>query len=199
MGTGRKGPIQHASETPIGTIKKGNNGHYWMVIPLTTTSNVWIEVSEQKPRIVKPFYNGEEFNVVIGERNVFTFHNNVFVHKTKYKSLMIPSAEKHTYSTILIKLTSKRYIYIDGHYIGWFQTDGDVLDYKSPFGNSYVPYAYARTAKSLYLIQESVRLDWSPEMTDILKDPYMYYYRERPSASLFKLKKIYNAWDKHKS
>ena len=197
MPTKRKGPDAHASQTPVGTILKGNNQHYWMVVPLTATSNIWLEVSADKPRLLTPYYNGESFKVIVGDRNVFTFHNGTYVHKSNYKELTVPKGKGTKHSTLLLKLSASEYIYIDGHVIQWFRTDGHILDYQSPFGNSYVPYAFARTAKGMYLIQEGVRLDWSAELQKQYKDPYTYYYTQKPTTqTAIKRIEIYNAWTK---
>jgi hypothetical protein len=56
-------------------------------------------------------------------------------------------------NTVLVKLTDTRYLYVAGE-IYEFETEGPILDYVSPVGNSNVPYPVAFTEKSVYFLVE---------------------------------------------
>jgi hypothetical protein len=115
----RKSPDQHASETDIGTIKKGNDGSYWIVISVGSSKR-WIDVSKTKPRVLNTIYNGETTTVVIGDTNVFCFHNDKHINSIPYEEYWIPyptwnpplkSPNKSGDSTILLRMKSKQYVW----------------------------------------------------------------------------------------
>lgn len=198
----RKSPEQHASETEIGTIKKGSSGSYWIVVSVGSSKR-WMEVSDKKPRVLNTMYNGETTIVVIGDTKVFCFHNDKYIISIPYEDYWIPypfwapplkSPRKPGDSTILLRSKGKTYVYIDGHQILEFQIDGEVVeDYYSPMGNSWVAYPYIVTKNNIYLMLERVKLKRSPE---IEQDPYEYFYNTKPASTKFATKTLYDAWKK---
>nr|QYA18393.1 hypothetical protein KOM_12_123 [Clandestinovirus] len=76
-------------------------------------------------------------------------------------------------NSILVEVKPLNYVFI-GHKIMSFQTKERITQYKSPIGNSDVPYPYACTKSHIYLMLESVIL----EKKDVpkMKDPYHVYY-----------------------
>lgn len=83
-------------------------------------------------------------------------------------------------SSILLRVKSddkdvNTYIYI-GDKIFSFSIKDKITAYKSPVGNSDVPYPYAISRDNVYLMLESVVLDKKLLELITIKDPYQYYY-----------------------
>ena len=83
-------------------------------------------------------------------------------------------------SSILLQVKSDNkdlntYIYI-GDKIFSFSIKDKIIAYKSPIGNSDVPYPYAISKDNVYLMLESVVLDKELLELITIKDPYQYYY-----------------------
>jgi len=209
MSYSRKSPSIHASKTPIGTIEKGNNEAYWIVLETSKNIHRWYPLSLTKPKILDTIYNGEMMNVIIGDTTVYIFHNQELVFSiSKYDKVWIPksswslelrlknkiSPPKET--TLLIEVKPKQYIYIDGHIIYKFKTDTPILEYYSLMGNNYVSYPYAYTNDKVYLIIENVWLEWSSDLKKKYKDPYEYFYKLTPKSHKYSIKTLYDAWKK---
>jgi hypothetical protein len=205
----RKSPSIHASETPIGTIKKGNNGAYWIVLATSSQIHRWNPLSLTKPKKLDTIYNGEIMNVIIGDPSIYIFHNQSLVFSiSKYNKLWIPKREwmvepigknkrlPPKENTLLIEVKPKQYIYIDGHIIYKFETDTPIISYHSPMGNSFVPYVFAYTIDRVYLIIENVWLEWSSDLKKKYKDPYEYFYKLTPKSHKYSIKTVYDAWKK---
>lgn len=195
----RKSPSQHASQTDIGTIKKGLT-HYWMVLPVGDSKR-WVEVSAERPKVYHPIYNGEEMKVIIGDARLFVFHRGTFIDSFKYSKLFIPKARwlvpprtkgarPPGDSTLLAKTGKKKYVYIDGHKIAELITYEDVLSYESPMGNAFVPYAYATTRHFTYMILDKKTI-LNP---GIQVDPYSYVGAKKAPLSKMHFKILYDVW-----
>ncbi len=87
-----------------------------------------------------------------------------------YQKIFIPKKDKG--NSLLVKLDGDDYIYV-GDTIGRFKLDDLVVGYKSPIGNSGVPYPYIETKYWYYLLLEKVRI---PKSNVKGGDPYKTYY-----------------------
>jgi hypothetical protein len=87
-----------------------------------------------------------------------------------YQKIFIPKKDKG--NSLLVKLDGDDYIYV-GDTIGRFKLDDLVVGYKSPIGNSGVPYPYIETKDWYYLLLEKVRI---PKFNVKGGDPYKTYY-----------------------
>ena len=102
----------------------------------------------------------------------------------KYKKIFVgkDSNNKNTGNSLLLQISKNKYIYI-GSSIYMFQIDDTIISYKSPIGNSDVPYPYAIGTKYTYLMIEKVYIDNKvlegsfPKYIDT-NDPYAKYYFE---------------------
>jgi hypothetical protein len=79
--------------------------------------------------------------------------------KVPYKTLYL-AKDAQKGNSLLLKLAAGRYMYI-GDRIYEFNTIGgeEVLEYRSPIGNSDVPYPWARTATHTYLMIEDTVIE----------------------------------------
>jgi len=197
----RPSPSAHASSELIGSIKKGNNGAYWIVLHPV---HRWVELT-QKPTITRfqCLYNGETNRVFIGDKRIFIFHVQedhtvalayIIPKYTRYWAasgswVVPPKTKQKGYKgcTVLVEVKPKHYIYIDGRVVQSFTTDSPILKYDSPMGNSFVPYGYAHTKERTYLMLEAV---WRPYLSK--GDPYD---AEAPTTS-FPMKTLFDAWHK---
>lgn len=94
-------------------------------------------------------------------------------------------------SILLETSVPKRYIFI-GHEIYFFETNDTITDYKSPIGNSDVPYPYAFGIDNTYLMLEYAYI---PNFLRHCSDPYQQIYGYcYPYAN----KKIYDVLDNKK-
>ena len=105
------------------------------------------------------------------------------IFESDFQKIFIGSDENCEGNSILIKVGEKEYVHI-GVCIFSFKTYGDIISYKSPVGNSAVPYPYARDSKYIYLMIEPT-MD-SSKMIKILNrnysnsvifEPYDIYYQ----------------------
>lgn len=92
----------------------------------------------------------------------------------KYEYVFVPHDSVYGFhgNTILIELYDKVYMYI-GERIYTFQTREKIIDYKSPMGNSDVPYPFATSENYYYLMNEEIYYD---KMLAKNNDPYGVYY-----------------------
>lgn len=98
-----------------------------------------------------------------------------------YRKAFIGTDRKHldtwkAGNTILLQLTSDTYMYI-GESVKTFKVaPGDeIVAYKSPIGNSAVPYPYAIGKKRLYLLMDTMEsLDRTQVPSN--EDPYLWYW-----------------------
>ena len=102
----------------------------------------------------------------------------------KYKKIFVgkDNNNKNTGNSLLLQISKNKYIYV-GSSIYMFQIDDTIISYKSPIGNSDVPYPYAIGTKYTYLMIEKVYIDNKvlegsfPKYIDT-NDPYAKYYFE---------------------
>ena len=91
---------------------------------------------------------------------------------------------KNKDSSILLKIDDK-YIFI-GDNIYEFTTDEEIIDFKSPIGNSGVPYPVAIGEKNIYFMLDKVYVDKKEiGKTD---DFYGTYYKEKDTLKKTKFK-----------
>ena len=95
---------------------------------------------------------------------------------TEFRDVFIgkdPSNSEADGNSILIQIKPKTYMFI-GESIYTFSPFDQITDFRSPIGNSDVPYPYAVGEKNIYLLIEQVYVPKSsvPEGTD----PYKIYY-----------------------
>jgi hypothetical protein len=176
--SGRKAPTQSATETPIGTVQKGNNGSFWVVLP-TIKSCHWVEVSLTKPRIYNTQTNGSSFRIVVGDTRVYVFDGALWLFTSpKHDRIWLPKSKRDAiakHATVLLQIGQNKYIHIDGHAIMQFKTKEPILDYDAPMGNSFLPYPFALTKNLVYLLLEDKYLS----QTVIQKgNPYDVFYAD---------------------
>jgi hypothetical protein len=186
----RKAPAMSAVSTPVGTIAKGQNGNYWMIVP-TQVSQRWVEMGSKKPTVYQTETNGSSLRVVVADTRmyIFTVESVKWVYTTPpYRRFwtskgtwMVPPrkkpaplAPKHT--TVLVEIGVNTYLWIDGHSIARFTTTEPILDYDAPMGNSFMPYPFALTSSYAYLLAEEKRIEW-PSGTQ--GNPYDIYYSSK--------------------
>lgn len=95
-------------------------------------------------------------------------------------------------NSILLKLRNTKnientYVFI-GSIIYEFTCDEEIKQYKSPVGNSDVPYPYAIGTENVYLLVEDVIIPLTPEYIDAVNgdDPYDLYYSDRKKMKEYK-------------
>lgn len=202
----RPSPDIHAADTPLGTVKKGNNGAYWIVLENAKKIHRWVELGD-KFESYDCLYNGELNKAFIGHKNIYIFSTiEESITKLAYTipkytrfwvssaSWVVPPKKKtkgYKGSTLLIEIKPKSYIYIDGRIIQSFSTDSPILKYDSPMGNSFVPYGYAVTKDKTYLMLESVWVEWNGK-----GDPYELVYNKKTNGVRFAMKTLFDAWKK---
>ena len=69
----RQAPSIHASENPIGLIKKGNNGEYWIIIK-SGNNKKWVMLGKYKK--YKTIDNGSiKYTVIFSKTKILVFEN----------------------------------------------------------------------------------------------------------------------------
>ena len=182
----RPSPKIHASENPIGLIKKGNNKENWII--LGNQIKKWHELGKYKQYYTE--HNGSTpYRVIINDKHVYVFLRDeegdkysTLVLDTKYDKLFIGknvakySVYKGSYlgSTILIEFKNK-YILISNK-IYEFETKEPIIKFISIMGNSSVPYPFALTEHYAYcLMHEGGGFKYlERDFGDI--DPYIVLY-----------------------
>lgn len=79
-------------------------------------------------------------------------------------------------NTVLIKLTNNSYMFIGEKIYTFKLKDDSIIDYKSPIGNSAVPYPYAIGKKNVYLMTEQVFIPIEKTVGTLPEDMYQLYY-----------------------
>jgi len=133
-------------------------------------------------------YNEQTDEIIYSKEPIINLKgiSNIFIGKspenemTKFSGGYGPNFDGNS---ILVHIKDNEYIYI-GSEIFRFHSFAEIIDYKSPVGNSDVPYPYAIDKENnYYLMIESVVIN---KNSNILDDPYYYYY----NLELFIPKKI---------
>jgi hypothetical protein len=210
----RAAPSASATETPIGTVKQGKNGAYWVVLP-TKKSSRWVEISPEKPAVYNTETNGSSLHVILGKSRAYVFYQEIIGTTSSYKYLYTspvydrvwsskgtwlvpprrksgaaaPKAPKHT--TLLLKIGRLTYLHIDGHAVVRFSTTEPIIDYDAPMGNSFLPYAFAQTATEVYLMLEGKRIPLTP---DSQANPYDVYYSQPTNSKTFTKTPLIDTW-----
>lgn len=114
---------------------------------------------------------------------------NKQVLKTKYEDIFVgkdPKVKQSFGNTCLIKLSTHEYIYV-GEMIYRFTIPDEIVKYKSPVGNSAVPYPYAIGTENTYLMIEYTYIPNGMRETD---DPYKQYYGLNQKLSIQQRNKL---------
>jgi hypothetical protein len=133
--------------------------------------------------------NGDKpFHVYINGLNVYIYNRFKLQYKFVAEKIFIgtsPINKQTLYSghygpefdgnSILLKIFKNKYVFI-GSRIYSFTSYSKIVDFRSPVGNSMVPYPYAiDTFNNYYLFLEKIVLGTVPKK--YLMDPYDYYYK----------------------
>ena len=189
----RKSPPFHAKDCKE-MIKKGKDGNYksqkdkndiykWIKINKIHKYN--IHDNGSVPYIVHD--DGKKIQIFKTDIKFKINVNNIPMEKyldIKYKKIFVgkDNNNKNTGNSLLLQISKNKYIYV-GSSIYMFQIDDTIISYKSPIGNSDVPYPYAIGTKYTYLMIEKVYIDNKvlegsfPKYIDT-NDPYAKYYFE---------------------
>lgn len=87
-----------------------------------------------------------------------------------------PGLEGHSFvpnNTILVDQGDGTYLFVGGPQIYTFRPDGPIRHFYSPIGNSEVPYPWAVSDNSTYLLVEKAVI---PNRDIPTNDPYLFYY-----------------------
>jgi len=173
----RPSPKIHASENPVGLIKKGANKENWII--LGNNIKKWHELGKFKQYYTQ--HNGATpYRVIINDKHVYVFsqENGSLALDTKYDKIFIGKnvakyavyKGSYTGSTILIELNNK-YILISNK-IYEFETKEPIIKFVSIMGNSNVPYPFALTQNYAYCLNGFRYFE--RDFGDI--DPYIVLY-----------------------
>lgn len=122
-------------------------------------------------------YNNTTDEIIYSIKPIINLKNitNIFIGKSiENEMTKFSGGYGHQFdgNSILVNIKDNRYIYI-GSEIFSFYSFSEIIDYKSPVGNSDVPYPYAiDKLNNYYLMIEDVVIKKNNEF----KDPYDYYY-----------------------
>lgn len=83
-----------------------------------------------------------------------------------------PSADRYLGNSVLVETAPHHYTYI-GDKIFSFRAVDEILEYRSPIGNSDVPYPYAVGSQYTYLMLDRIMMPNDQRVGD---DPYSQYY-----------------------
>lgn len=176
----RQSPEQHASETRVGTVMPGIDGHQWIVKEMPNLTRRWVRHDSGKvyyiwdngglPFMVKVGKDEIEVWKINFERSHEDQENNpgeVRIYDkmvkafTDFEKVFIGKSTDPNYkddfegNSILIKINAHKYIFI-----GWkilsFTTKDEIHTYVSDMGNSGVPYPYAIGTENTYFLIEDV-------------------------------------------
>ena len=178
----RKSPTSHASENPVGQIKKGNDKNNWFILEKNNIKK-WYLLGEYKKYYTMD--NGtNKYKIIINDKNIYVFYGEpeyeTLVYNIKnYKNIFIGKNTKkyriydkdYTGSSVLVEIKKNVYIFI-GSSIIQFKTNEPITEFNSIMGNNFVVYPFALTNNYAYLIIENVYLE--RDFDD--KEPYEVYY-----------------------
>jgi hypothetical protein len=151
------------------------------------------------------FNAGNVYEVIV---NQSTFSVGNIIKDKPYLGYFVDIDNPPIGNTLLFKIDKDTYMYI-GEKINLFTLlDDEIVDYKSPVGNSDVPYPYAVGKKNTYLMIEDVYIKNSEKTGD----PYKQYYTadfpinktkkskrkisNKPGASLKRTRKLMKEYSK---
>lgn len=99
---------------------------------------------------------------------------DIFKIIKKYEYVFVPREPVYGYdgNSILIELSDRKYMYIGGQ-IYTFKTQEKIADYRSPMGNSDVPYPFAISKNYYYIMLDGVYYEKKLAQGE---DPYGVYY-----------------------
>ncbi len=200
----RKGPAQHASDTAVGTVVRGNDRKDWIVTETSTGIRRWVHISGHlihdnggRPFLVN--VKSGEISVLAVKYNKDLYDNTAIYHKQvlhipRYMKLFVgknagPFANKNEHgeypgSSLLVHVSADKYIYI-GSEIFEFTAPSGIKEFVSVMGHSDVPYPFAVGHENTYLLLEKVVI--ANSLRDNT-DPYEQYYKTKPKTQKLRVK-----------
>jgi len=192
----RPSPSIHAHETPLGTIKIGNDKNKWIILEYSKSKR-WIKLG-QKIRQLDITYNGSFiYKLVITDKVIFIFSysldKNININKLiltinkfekiyygKIEDKKIKSSINKTSNTILVEIKPLEYIFIGGNNIKCFNTKEPIIKFVSNKDLiDDIPYPYYKTKNTIGLINVDIEIGIKDEAKEYLKkySPYDFYYK----------------------
>ena len=145
-------------------------------------------------------YNLENYSVLYSEKSIKYLKKNffeckkIFIGKSPLNEMTKFSGgygKDFNGNSILLELENNKYIFI-GSIIYSFESHSKIVIFKSPVGNSDVPYPYAiDNAGRYYLMIEDVVIDKFTNKKEYDNDPYNYYYEKKSIANILNIKNFY--------
>ena len=124
-------------------------------------------------------------NAALKELGWYQYAYYDFITKYKVSKILIGKdpeqiegdySNKYPGSSIIAEIGKNKYVFI-GESVYEFETESPITMFRSPIGNSDVPYPFAQDSEYTYLMIEGVKLRNS-DLRDVSKpfDPYSRYY-----------------------
>ena len=106
------------------------------------------------------------------------------VKPTRYIKMFVgnDNGEQGRGNSLLFQITKKKYMFV-GETVSTFNLNDEIVDYKSPIGNSDVPYPFAIGITNSYLINEKL---YAPNALVNQNNIANAYYIDHNDLSLFK-------------
>ncbi|MBN8525489.1 MAG: hypothetical protein J0M02_09145 [Planctomycetes bacterium] len=188
----RPSPSAHAAELEPGTVRRGNDRGRWIVKDVGRVRR-WVRIPAPPGRAylthdnggspIKVFVDGGDVTAVgldlafkedVHLKILFKRRGCVAVHVGQYRGPHYPPTGRTGLgNSILVQTGARSYVFI-GDRIFAFTTPEPVLAYRSPIGNSDVPYPWAEGEEYVYLMVENVVLP--RRLIGRGQDPYACYY-----------------------
>jgi hypothetical protein len=186
----RPSPSESATKFKIGKIATGNDGNKWIVVANKNGVKRWKK--KTAPKILGKVYlihdnGGRPFKVIVTpiqcivyggkyDKELKESYDEIVLTLKKYKKIFIgqdPKISSFKGNSILVQMTEEKYVFIGMEIYEFTVPKNDpILYYRSPVGNSDVPYPYAIAAEKTYLMIENAVI----KTNDFSGDPYVCYY-----------------------
>ncbi len=167
-------------------IVLGNDGNMWKSVADKNGRFYWKRTDltrEREP--VGTYYTldngGWSFKVKIGSKSIEVYRNQGLKNLVLKidNPLHIFIGEGNTCddggNSILVKVDHLKYVYI-GEIVAQFSTKETITRYRSPVGNSAVPYPWAESKSNAYLLGLG---SWKViPKTSYKRDPYDHYFKK---------------------
>lgn len=190
----RPSPTIHAHETPLATIKIGNDKNKWIILEYSKSKR-WVKLG-QKIRQLDITYNGSFiYKLVITDKVIFIFSysldrkiNKLIFTINKFEKIYygkiedkkIKSSKKESGNTILVEIKPLEYIFIGCNNIKYFNTKEPIIKFVSDKDLlDDIPYPYYKTKNTIGLINNNKEIAIKDESKEYLKkySPYEFYYK----------------------
>lgn len=192
MTSPRPSPADHASGLEPGTVRRGNDRSLWIVKRVGQVRR-WVRIPAPPGRAylthdnggnpIKVFVDGDavvavgldpDFEDDVFLKPLFKRSGCVQVHIGQYRGPHYPPTGRTGLgNSVLVQTGTRSYVFI-GHQIFSFTAPEPIRAYRSPIGNSDVPYPWAEGAENVYLMAENVVLP--RRLIGRGQDPYACYY-----------------------